>query len=362
MRAPTFGGLISLGLALLCGPAESQPRRPTGDGGLDIRAVPPLVESALARARTALDRGESSEAVVALDGLGAPHRRLDPVAALRAVAAWELLRVPVEPGGARAVAPSARRELVTLTATLQRVVPAPLDAARVAQALGRALLSQDDLDGADAALARFTQLRPRDPVGWNDLAMARVAQRRLPEAATCLETAVELAPEDADPWANLGAVYLARGDTARALTAFQRAATLAPTQARHHADLGAAALAAGDVTRAVASYERAVALRPTEGPLLANLGYALHLARRSDEALATLQRATTLSPRTVTAWNNLAAVLAARGDRAAARVALDRALALSPDDPRLRAQREALSSAEASPPPTAQRSPTTLPR
>ena len=81
-----------------------------------------------------------------------------------------------------------------------------------------------------------------------------------------------------------------------------------------------------------------------------------------DEALATLQRATTLSPRTVTAWHNLAAVLAARGDRAAARAALDRALALSPEDPRLRAQWEALSSAGATPPPTAQRSPTTLPR
>lgn len=331
-------GLVSvLCLASIVPVTARAQRRPT---------IAQRVAAAVQRCGTDAPR----ECVRAINALPATARRAPDLQSLELRARFEVLDVPLEPDGARALDAVRRAELARVERAVSTLTERAPDQGIAWLLRGRIALVTNALEPAATALERAGQLLTRDPSPSNDLAMVLVALRRLPDAERALTRATSLAPNDAEPWSNLGGVRLARGNARSAADAFREAMRCAPTVARHVSDLGSALLASGQSEQAARAFGDAVRLAPSDPTVRANLGYALAVANRLDDALAELRRATELGPRSSAAWNNLAIVLARRGDNTGAESALRRALEIDPSDARARANLDALTASRTTAP------------
>ncbi len=104
--------------------------------------------------------------------------------------------------------------------------------------LGKGLIQQNDLTGAEAALRQATRLAP-DAVEYQyDLGTVLFMRRQPAAAAECFRKATALKPDFARAYYNLGHCLKQQGDRDGALEAFRNAVRSEPRLAAAHANLG----------------------------------------------------------------------------------------------------------------------------
>ncbi len=201
-------------------------------------------------------------------------------------------------------------------------------------------------------------MTPNDPALLNDLGVACLIARRVPEAITWLERSIALRPSFGDTHYNLGLALEQAGQNDAALASHLRAATLSPGAAEPHSHAAEILLRTGKPERAAAEFERAARAAPgtTAGDLSAARGLTLqgratdaeerlrlllardassadaHLllgillaeAGRFDEATASFERSIALAPGSATAYHGL---VSSRRLREADRPTVDRIVA-----------------------------------
>lgn len=141
--------------------------------------------------------------------------------------------------------------------------------------MGDAYVKKGDFSKAEAAYKRITELKPTDPIGWNDLAMAYAAEKKFADsAATWMKLAEISKPNAVSAWFNAGQVYMQMDKDADAVNAYQKAVALAPNSPELLGALGFAQLKAGQNQQAIASLEKAVKLQPANPDLRLILGNA----------------------------------------------------------------------------------------
>lgn len=191
--------------------------------------------------------------------------------------------------------------------------------------LGMTRRALGDLAGADAALARASELAP-EPATLVALGAVRIARGDAAGAESVLAHAGALAPQMAEPamYRALALHRLGRGDEAQA--SITQALAIRPDAAAAHNIRGMIAAERGDDLTALSAFGEAVRLSPDDPALLANLGAAQ--ARREDAAArATLEAAIARAPDNADALYALGIVRHRAGEWAEARNLLERAKA-----------------------------------
>ena len=231
----------------------------------------------------------------------------------------------------------ARDDRATAKATLERALVPPPQRATTLTRLGRVAL-----DIAEPTLAEkiFRSVPDADDaVAASGLALALIAQRRLPEATDVVRRGVERTPEALDLLRLLAYVELEQGRVAesqqiarrglerhpqdvelshllgrglRSAGAFAAArdvlsecVALAPDRPELRQTLAATCLDLGDSATARLHLERAIELGASEGETWDNLGIARRLLGEEEQAMAAFERAHMASPKLTPALANL---------------------------------------------------------
>ena len=233
----------------------------------------------LGAAESALERGESNDALIRFDQALAKDPG-NPFALARSAEA--LVEVGRAPEG--------------LT-RLERAARAAPEQPEIRRALGELLLRMN---------------RPRESVSqWMEL--------------------VRLQPRVAAGWTGLGAAFGLSGEPKRALDAAERAAELLPEDADLRSRVAFAAFGAGEKARAAEEFEHAARLFPPDAfPYAGALGIVLDALGRFDESIRWLARSRAGEAEFGEARLRLARHHAMAGDVDRARAALRQALAAEP--------------------------------
>ncbi len=130
--------------------------------------------------------------------------------------------------------------------------------------LGKGLIQQNDLTGAEAALRQATRLAP-DAVEYQyDLGTVLFMRRQPAAAAECFRKATALKPDFARAYYNLGHCLKQQGDRDGALEAFRNAVRSEPRLAAAHANLGELLAQQGRTDEALLHLRQAVQWDPAD--------------------------------------------------------------------------------------------------
>jgi len=135
---------------------------------------------------------------------------------------------------------------------------------RALNALGSALQTTGDLQGAAAALDNALQRSPTFVPCIINRGQVYLAQRREEEAAQLFQRALDVNPRQPVALFNLGTYKVSRGKTAEALALYRRAVAADPDYALAHRQLGMLLLLGDDPLEALPHLERSLNLDPDQ--------------------------------------------------------------------------------------------------
>ncbi len=157
-------------------------------------------------------------------------------------------------------------------------------------ALARALLSQNDVEGAHQWVKKAIDLNPQNYRAWYQ--MGWVESRTDPQAAiAAFERAVAIQPNFAQGERDLGVLQIHQNDFANAATHLERALKLGLEKAQLLNFLGIAYSQTGRQEKALLFYRRAISLEPGFAQAHLNLAYALQKKGQDPAALAEYKKA-----------------------------------------------------------------------
>lgn len=175
--------------------------------------------------------------------------------------------------------------------------------------LGAALVNQGRVHDGISALQQATELNPRSPAAWVNLASAHQLAGDLSQTIAAFERALALVPGHSETHHRLCLALMAAGQGEDAST---RAQSFAADHPNSDSALVTLALVLTDLRRteeAIDAYRRALAIRPANTLALANLGFTLGMVRRYPEAATVLARLVDAHP---SDWSALEKLIAAR--------------------------------------------------
>ena len=227
--------------------------------------------------------------------------------------------------------------------------------------LGASSAQYGQLDAAEQAFRKATELAPRQPLLFNNLGNVLQQLGRSGEAIECYGKAIQLKPDYADahynkglalseleklddaaasyrqalklrpeyPEAllNLGNVLKQQNRAEEAVECYNRALRIRPNLADAHNNLGNVQQDMGRLDDAVASYNRALMLNPAFAEAHMNLGNALQEQGKLDQAVSSYNRALSHDAGLAPCWGSLIELHERSNDLAAAADVLDRARA-----------------------------------
>ena len=151
--------------------------------------------------------------------------------------------------------------------------------------MGDAYAKKGDFPKAEPLYKRVTELKPKDPLGWNDLAQIYMAEEKLPESVAAWVQTAELSKTNgAFAWFHAGQVYFRMEKPDEAIKMYEKGLALAPNSPDIWANLGLAQLRAGRNDQAIVSFGRAVKLQPANPDLHLLLGNAYMATGKDQEA------------------------------------------------------------------------------
>jgi tetratricopeptide (TPR) repeat protein len=154
--------------------------------------------------------------------------------------------------------------------------------------------------------------------------------KKFPDAASMLETAVRFDPSAAYGYNALGIAYLEQAQFDRAIPAFRDAAKRAVHWSYPLHNLALSYVETGNYRDAIKSYQQAMKLTPQYSYLPYNLGLVYQRINRRKEAEASYRQAIRLSPDLAQPYNALGTLKASEGKRADAEQYYKQSLAKDP--------------------------------
>jgi len=128
--------------------------------------------------------------------------------------------------------------------------------------LGEAFYQRGELDKSIVELRRAGELDPKDPVTFNDIAVALTAVNDYKQAMEAVETAIKLKPDFANAYNNRGMIYYNTKKYKESIVSFRQAIALDPALAAAHNNLGTALAMTGKVKDSLKCYIEAIRLKP----------------------------------------------------------------------------------------------------
>jgi tetratricopeptide (TPR) repeat protein len=210
--------------------------------------------------------------------------------------------------------------------------------------LGLWLLDQNQLEGAERAFGRATEIDASDRAGWVGLARVYLQRNEADRAAGLLERLVASGPADPYTMQLLGTAYRRLGRADEAATALGVGARGEAQWSDPWTDemlafrRGYAALlrdatsyvVAGQFPAAIRILEQLRRDKPNDHVLMAHLGQVYVAADREDEAVPLLEQVIASEPDRFEAYVDLATGYMHQGDLVKARTAVERAVSLNP--------------------------------
>jgi tetratricopeptide (TPR) repeat protein len=159
-----------------------------------------------------------------------------------------------------------------------------------------ALLQQQRIREAEAAIAALFESFPDDPEGLLLLGRLRYMQKRCAEAEAAYRKHLAIQPNSLNGLIQLGLALMCQQQWTNAAAVLEKAISLKPDFAQAHSNLAVARSHAGDGAGAIRAYRDA--LRCTPGDFNAHMGLAEELANAGqiEEARQHVESAAALSP------------------------------------------------------------------
>lgn len=154
----------------------------------------------------------------------------------------------------------------------------------------------------------------RDRTRWNDYGIGLLLQGDLTGAEAAFRRVTQIDPKYPDGWLNVARVLIQEGETAAAQPYLDKTLALAPGLPRALYFSGLVRKAAGDYPGAIADIARAAAAYPADRVVLNDWGRLLFLEREYRQAVPILLRAAAVDPENVEAHYNLMLCYRGLGD------------------------------------------------
>lgn len=226
-----------------------------------------------------------------------------------------------------------QRQLLTEARTLyEQVLAEDREQLTAFNNLAALLLSQGDLEKAEALLREAIQLAPDYANAHNNLGMVFEQQGLWDEAAVCYQAALDRDPAHFRARNNLGNALKARGDLAGATRAYFEAHQGAPTEVTILVNLGNCLLELGQTEQAGQVFKAALDLEPHRADLHNGLGRVQQAQGHFDQALHTYRLALDADPDFSLALNNIGVVQLELNATDEALASFERLLARHPED------------------------------
>ena len=174
--------------------------------------------------------------------------------------------------------------------------------------LGAEFLESNMFDLAEKYLVQATHLRPQDPVGRYNLAVAYLRQNKTAEALRELEESERLGQGDMTLLESIGESYFALKDYDRSLRSYNRVLETASRNVKILSRIGEIYYSKGDLERAYESYRKVTQIQPaTENARIAylNMGNILDDAQRFEDAIKAYESAIAIRDNDDLAYYNL---------------------------------------------------------
>jgi tetratricopeptide (TPR) repeat protein len=196
----------------------------------------------------------------------------------------------------------------------QAAVAAHPECAMAHIALGDALTSEGDVDGAITCFREAIRLEPKYAPTYDSLGGAVGGKGDVEGAIACFREAIRFDPKFALAHKNLGLALHDKGDLDGAIACSREAIRLEPALALAHYDLGVALHDAGDFDGAIVSFKVALRLNPKLVLTHYNLGTALWGKGDLDGAIACFRETIRFEPRLALAYDGLGVALRDKGE------------------------------------------------
>ena len=206
----------------------------------------------------------------------------------------------------------------------------------------------DRLNDAIPAQKRLTDLRPREPVPWNDLGTcsanwARTKKPPTPTAGLWNSTRVRCHHH------NLASLLVRKKDIAGAIEGYRRAISIKPDFAEAYFRLGNLLAEENRLDEAAAALGQATILDRANAPYWYNFAHTLDRQGQKQQAIDAYRKATDAKPDYAAAYTNLGSVLQDLERHGEAEAVYRKALTIRPDSPELWCNRTALQKPSRSP-------------
>ncbi|MFL5328836.1 MAG: tetratricopeptide repeat protein [Gemmataceae bacterium] len=226
-----------------------------------------------------------------------------------------------------------RRQYEPALKYLDEAVSVSPSAAGIHSSRAEVLRCLGQLDDAEKSCRLAIELKPDNPLAWQNLGVILFAQKRYPEAETALRESLRLRPDFPGVLVALADCLREQGRISESLNCYHRTLAVAPDFAAAHANLGIVQVLQGRVAEGLAHCHRAVQLAPHDALLRHNLSQLLVEYGRPNEALETLSAALQIAPNSGPLCLSLATAFFELDDLPRARHWVNVALQLQPDDP-----------------------------
>jgi len=174
--------------------------------------------------------------------------------------------------------------------------------------LGAEFLESNMFDLAEKYLVQATHLRPQDPVGRYNLAVAYLRQNKTAEALRELEESERLSQGDMMLLESIGESYFALKDYDRSLRSYNKVLETASRNVKILSRIGEIYYSKGDLERAYESYRKVTQIQPaTENARIAflNMGNILDDAQRFEDSIKAYESAIAIRDNDDLAYYNL---------------------------------------------------------
>jgi serine/threonine-protein kinase len=180
-------------------------------------------------------------------------------------------------------------------------------------------------------LTAAAALRPASAHTRNNLGIALVAAKMVPESIVAFREAIRLKPDFVVARTNLGNALRVQGRLDEAVAEYGEAIRLKPDYSEAHDNLGIALNLQGKLEEAVAEYREAIRIKPDFAGAHDNLGRALAKQGKLQEAVAEYREAIRIKPDSANAHNDLCLALRDQGKTEEAIAECREAVRLKPD-------------------------------
>jgi len=174
--------------------------------------------------------------------------------------------------------------------------------------LGAEFLESNMFDLAEKYLVQATHLRPQDPVGRYNLAVAYLRQNKNAEALRELEESERLSQGDMGLLESIGESYFSMKDYDRSLRSYSKVLETQSRNVKILSRIGEIYYSKGDLERAYESYRKVTQIQPaTENARIAylNMGNILDDAQRFEDAVKAYESAIAIRDNDDLAYYNM---------------------------------------------------------